>query len=360
MFEQVLQVYSHFLACDAVSLIVCDFSAMLDEHKIDNRLFGISIDKHSGFDIKKWSDVNTLKNNITPKTLIIFHFAMPTPLSVMISQLDCPKVLLYHNITPPVFFEKYNPELINIVSEGLRQIIYMAPYFSCAWGDSKYNCSQLREAGYARTTVTNPPYDFGRFSRIQPSKKIIKRTGIKNILFVGRVAPNKRHEDIIEAFYYYHRINQNSELTLIGSYDGFQSYKNDLVQLSNDLKLPVNIAGMVPLDELVAHYRNADLFLCMSEHEGFCIPIIEAMYFGIPVLAFDSSAVTETVGNAGIIFKQKHFPSVAHLIDEVLNNITLQDKMKVAGQERALYYSKENVSKRLIKIIQDYASELNI
>jgi len=98
----------------------------------------------------------------------------------------------------------------------------------------------------------------------------------------------------------------------------------------------------------------------MSEHEGFCVPLIEAMYFGIPVLAFDSSAVTETVGNAGIIFKQKHFPSAAHLMNEVLTNIPLQNKMKAAGHERALYYSKENVSKRLIKLIEDYATELKL
>jgi len=360
MFEQVLQVYSHLLANDGVSSFICNFSNILYEHKIDNKLYGISIDKHSSFDIKKWANVNTLKHNITPKTFIIFHFAMPTPLSFMISKLDCPKVLLYHNITPPVFFEKYNTDLKNIVTDGLRQMIYMASYFSYAWGVSEYNCTQLREAGYVRTSAANHPNDFNLFSTISPCKKIKKSKGIKNIIFVGRIAPNKRHEDIIRAFYYYHRINPNSKLTLVGSYEGFQNYKNDLVQLSNDLKVPLNITGMVSLDELVAYYQNADLFLCMSEHEGFCVPIIEAMYFGVPVLAFDSSAVIETVGNAGIIFKQKHFPSVAHLMNEVLNNTTLLNKMKTAGKERALYYSKENVSKRLFKLIEDYASELNI
>jgi glycosyltransferase involved in cell wall biosynthesis len=360
MFEQVLQIYSHLIENDAVSNIIRDFSVMFDEYNIENRLLSISIAGQSTFDKKKWTDVANIQKKITSKTLIIFHFAMPTPLSFIISKLNCPKVLLYHNVTPPVFFEKYNQNLKNIVTDGLREIIYMAPYFSCAWGVSEYNCSQLREAGYTRTSVANPPYDFSRFSAIQPNKKIIKWPGIKNILFVGRIAPNKCYEDIIKAFYYYHRINPNSELTLIGSYNNFQNYKDDLVKLSYELKLPVNITGMVSIDELATYYQNADLFLCMSEHEGFCIPIIEAMFFGIPVLAFDSSAVTETVGNAGIIFKQKHFPSVAHLMDEILNNTELQEKMKTAGKERALYYSKENVSKRLIKLIEDYASELNI
>ena len=360
MFEQVLQVYSHLLANDGVSQIICDFALMLDEHNIDNRLFTVSISEQSGFDMKKWVDVNTLQESITSKTLVIFHFAMPTPLFAIISGLNCPKVLLYHNLTPPVFFEKYNPHLRSVLSEGYREIIYMAPYFSYAWGDSEYNCSQLRKAGFVNTDVANPPYNFDRLSEIQPSKKVVKRDGIKNVLFVGRIAPNKRPEDVIRAFYYYYRINPNSELTLVGSYENFENYKHDLAKLSGELNVPVNFTGMVSLDELVAHYRNADLFLCMSEHEGFCIPLIEAMYFGVPVAAFESSAVTETVGNAGIIFKQKHFPSVAHLMNEILNNIQLQEKIKAAGRERALYYSKESVSKRLINLIGDYASELGI
>jgi glycosyltransferase involved in cell wall biosynthesis len=360
MFEQVLQVYSHLLNNDAVSNIISDFSSILDEQNIDNRLFGISIAEQSNFEKKKWVDVNFLKENITSKTLIIFHFAMPTPLSYLISELNCPKVLLYHNVTPPVFFKKYSPHMINILAGGLREIVYMAPYFSYAWGDSEYNCSQLREAGYSRTSVANPAYDFSHFSKVQPCNNIKKRNGIINIIFVGRIAPNKRHEDIIKAFYYYHKINPNSELTLVGNYKDFTSYKNDLSQLTAELNLPVNITGSVSNEELIAYYQNADLFLCMSEHEGFCVPLIEAMYFGVPVLAFDSSAVTETVGNAGIIFKQKHFPSVAHLMNEVLTNISLLNKMKAAGKERAFYFSKVNVSKRIIKLIEDYALELGI
>ena len=360
MFRQVYQVYSHLLADDGVSHIICDFAAMLDKNKINNRLFSITISKNSGFNKKKWSSVNTLKMNLTSNTLVIFHFAMPTPLSFLISELDCPKVLLYHNITPPVFYKKYNTHMQSILACGLRELVFMAPHFSCAWGVSEYNCLNLRDAGFTRTFVANPPYNFSRLSTVLPSKNIVKQNDIKNILFVGRISPNKRQEDVIKAFFYYYRLNPNSKLTLVGSYENFQSYKKDLEQLSSELNVPVIITGGVPIEELAAYYKNADLFLCMSEHEGFCIPLIEAMYFGVPVIAFDSSAVPETVGNAGIIFKQKHFPSVAHLMNEVLNNIPLQEKMKVAGRERAKYFSKEIASNRLIQLIEDYASELGI
>jgi len=360
VFKQLFQVYSHLFADDGVSHIIYDFAAMLDENKINNRLFSITISKDISFDKKKWSNVNDLEKHITPDTLVIFHFAMPTPLSFLISEIDCPKVLLYHNITPPVFLKKYNHDMQSILASGLRELIFMALHFSYAWGVSEYNCSQLREAGYARTSVANPPFNFNRFSSIKYSGNIVKQNNIKEILFVGRISPNKRQEDIIKAFYYYHRLNPNSKLTLIGSYENFQNYKKDLEQLSAELNVPVTITGGVPIEELTTYYKNADLFLCMSEHEGFCIPLIEAMYFGVPVIAFDSSAVPETVGNAGIIFKQKHFPSVAHLMNEVLNDISLQKKMGDAGRERAEYFSKEIASKRIIRLIENYACELGI
>lgn len=358
MFRQILQIHCYMAANDAVSHIVCDIAAMLDAYKIDNRIMGISKAEQIILDKGKWVDIRTLAEVISHDTLVIYHYALPTPLSKAIAELNSPKVLLYHNVTPPVFFEKYNQHMHNFVAEGIREVISMAPHFTYAWGDSAYNCSQLHEAGYLRTAVANPPYDFNRFSKIQPSKKITKKHGAKSILFVGRISPNKRQEDIIKAFYYYQRINPNSELTLVGNFDVFESYKQELDQLSIKLNVPINITGSIPLDELVAYYRNADLFLCMSEHEGFCIPLIEAMYSGIPVVAFDSSAISETIGNAGIIFKQKHFPSVAHLMNCVLNDKSLQEKMKNEGFERAKYFSKEIASKRLIKLIEDYAVEL--
>jgi glycosyltransferase involved in cell wall biosynthesis len=112
------------------------------------------------------------------------------------------------------------------------------------------------------------------------------------------------------------------------------------------------------MEELTALYQNADLFLCMSEHEGFCIPIIEAMYFEVPVIAFASSAVPETAGDAGIIFHKKHFPYIAHLMHEVLSNAPLQANMKKAGKKRAEYFSKENASVRFIKLIKECKNDL--
>jgi len=356
MFEQVLQVNCHTLANDGVGNFVSSFASILGEHGIPNKLLGNFIDRQSDFDMKNWANVDAIRNYATAKTLVVFHFAFQTPLCKVISALNCPKVILYHNITPPCFSKSPNARLDTI--ESFQQMLYMASYFPYAWGVSEYNCSQLREIGYARTRVVNYPCDFGKLSEIKPSDKIAKKDGAKNILFVGRIAPNKRQKDAIKAFYYYRKINPCSELTLVGSYEG--ESKRELEQLSAELGVPVNIPGKIPLDELAAHYKNADLFLCMSEHEGFCIPLIEAMFFGVPVLAFQSSAVTETVGNAGIIFKQKSFSHVAHLMDAILSDATLQGKMKIAGRERALCYSKEIVSEKIRSAIEDYAVELGI
>ena len=360
MFKQILQVVNHFALYDGVSNIIRDFMTMLDGYGVKNAILSITRDPDCGINDERWHSVDKLNDMLTHETLVIFHFSFPTPLSAKIIQLSCPKVLLYHNITPPVFFEGYNEFLQGHCIEGYKEIISIAPYFEYGWGDSAYNCTQLQEAGFERTAVTYPPFDFKRLEDTLPGHTVKKKDGITSILFVGRLAPNKRQEDIIRAFYYYHRLNPNSELTLVGNSEFFDNYKQELIALAREWDLPVNITGAVSAGELVGHYKNADMFLCMSEHEGFCIPIIEAMYFGVPVVAFKSSAVTEIVGDAGIVFSQKHFPSVAHLMHTVLEDPALREKMRAAGFERVRYFSKENTAARIMQLIGDYADELNM
>ena len=341
-----MQICLYIAPNDGIGSIISDNRDMLSEHGIDNTVF------------ETINGLDGLDEVLTPNTLALIHNPLlPGIFNYLGQNLSCPKVLQYHNITPSVFYEPYN-----IADKESRDIQYSeiaqaALYFPYAWGDSEYNCKQLREAGYARTAVANPSINFERYKKIQEKSIDRKQSDKTNILFVGSISPHKRQNDIIRAFYYYHMINQNSELTLVGGF-GNEVYKNELIALADGLKLPVNFTGMVSVEDLVTYYQNADLFLCMSEHEGFCIPLIEAMYFGVPVIAFESSAVPETVANAGIVFGQKHFPSVAHLMDVVLNNSTMQEKMRTAGRERAMYFCKDNSSKRLLKLIEDYADEL--
>ena len=121
-----------------------------------------------------------------------------------------------------------------------------------------------------------------------------------NILFTGRVVPNKKQEDVIEAFYYYKRfIQPKSRLILVGSFAGIDKYHDQLEAYVNKLGLEdVIFTGQIKFDEILAYYQLADLFLCMSEHEGFCVPIVEAMYFNVPVIARDTSAIAWTLAGS--------------------------------------------------------------
>jgi glycosyltransferase involved in cell wall biosynthesis len=164
------------------------------------------------------------------------------------------------------------------------------------------------------------------------------RDGTTNILFVGRCAPNKRIDDLIETFAHYHKtVNPHSRLIHAGSFSGVERYYYALRDRVRELDLDdaVHFAGAVPQAELNAYYELADCFLCMSEHEGFCIPLIEAMVRRLPIIAFAAAAVPETLDGAGILFHEKQAAPIAEMIHEVTTNAALRASL-LAGQDARL------------------------
>lgn len=149
-------------------------------------------------------------------------------------------------------------------------------------------------------------------------------------LHVGRIAPNKSIHDLIKSFYYYHTwITPASRLFLVGSSAGMAEYVKDLAALVKklDLEKAVIFTGHVETDELAAFYALSDLYLSMSEHEGFCIPLIEAMHFGLPVMAYSATGVPFTMGSAGVLLHQKNHALVAEMAHEILTNAALRSRL---------------------------------
>lgn len=145
--------------------------------------------------------------------------------------------------------------------------------------------------------------------------------GRKNILFIGRVFPNKKHQDLIKTYYFLKQIVPDSRLIMVGTFHpGVRGYTAELFNLTRELGLENDIlfTGMVSQSEIQTYYRKADLFLSMSEHEGFFVPLVECMYFGVPVLAYASSVIPETLGDCGVLFTQKDYPRVAEMIARIL------------------------------------------
>jgi glycosyltransferase involved in cell wall biosynthesis len=223
-------------------------------------------------------------------------------------------------------------------------------------GDSAFNLECLRELGEQRRGDVLPiPVKFP-YKMIE--KKYIPGKTLE-FIFVGRMVQNKRIEDIVDVFVSYHNnFNKNSRLTLVGNTEVDRNYTeliNQRIQNSN-CSDSISLTGKVSDNELQQIFKRADMYLCMSEHEGFCIPLIEAMYNGLIVFAYDSATISDTLGGSGILLKTKEPDEVSEII-----NTTLQDENHVndiIGKEivRAQSFSIDNVEKELADLIAKWSS----
>lgn len=271
-------------------------------------------------------------------SVCLFHFSIGSASGRLIYPAPDRLVSIYHNITPAHFFLGFHRHLAGLCYHGRRELRAFAPRTELALGDSEFNRRELDLAGYARTGVLPIVLDLARYER--PGSPVIERMfrdGRRNLLFVGRIIPNKRIDDLIRVFAVYQRyVEPKSRLLLVGEHKGFERYFDRLRQLVAELRVEeVVFTGHVDDDELVACYRLADLFLCLSEHEGFCVPLVEAMSFGVPVIAYDAGAVAETLGGGGVLLRDKAPELVAELIDRVLTDASLREGV-LAAQRRAI------------------------
>ena len=273
-----------------------------------------------------------------PDNLLLHHFSLGSKASRTAYALPDRMALIYHNITPPEYFVGVHRTLARQTFRGRRELRAYADRCDLALGDSEFNRQDLEALGFPRTAVLPVVPDFSHLDRT-PNWLVARDfdDDWTNIVFVGRVIANKKIEDVIAWFHAYHTIfNPRSRLLLVGAQSGFERYLASLNQLVGQLGASqVHFVGHVSDEELVAFYETADLFLCASEHEGFCVPIVEAFYKQVPVLAYAATAVPSTMDGAGVLFENRDPLHVATLMDEILSNAALQDQI-VDGQLAAV------------------------
>ncbi len=276
----------------------------------------------------------------SPETACLYHFSIGSAAGRMIYHAPDRLVVVYHNITPARFFLGFHPHLVGLCHHGRRELAAFAPRTELALGDSEYNRRELETAGFARTGVLPIVLDLDRYreppSPVTSALVAGRRT---NILFVGRIIPNKRIEDLIAVFALYRRRDPSSRLLLVGDYRGHEGYyarlRERVLRLSLSLADDVVFTGHVEHDDLVAGYAASDLFLCLSEHEGFCVPLLEAMALGVPVVAYDAGAVRETLRGAGVLLEDKDPEVVAEVLWRVRHDEALRRSV-LASQQRAI------------------------
>lgn len=296
----------------------------------------------------------------SPKALrfsdaIIYHHSIGSEITPSVVAFDGPKCLIYHNITPAEFFEPYRPGFATILRQGRSELHTLANNFDVALGDSTFNTDELAECGFADAKVLPICVDPRKWD-IAPDPELMRtlQDGRTNVLFVGRIAPNKRQEDLVLTFAHLRALNRETRLFLIGFFEGDDPYATYLRELIETLGLNdcVFLPGSVPDSQLAAYYRTASLFWSMSEHEGFCVPLIEAMWFDLPVLAYRSSAVPETVGHAAMLFPEKNsLTKMAEEAHALLTDETLRNRVLSAQRRERERFLPESVAPVLSRAI---------
>ena len=277
---------------------------------------------------------------------VINHFAIGSDVNKIVRSLNgIKKVLIYHNITPPHYFEGYNLKSQELCAQARIQLAQCAGVYDMCLAVSEYNRLELESLRFQNTHVLPILYDFSRIEG-EADRKILQAYGEgDNILFLGRIAPNKKQQDVIKAFYYYKTtINPAARLFLVGSYLGMEKYLSELIHLTQLLSVKdVYFTGQVSYSEMTAFYQVSSMFLSMSEHEGFCVPLLESMHFHLPVLAYASSAVPETLGKGGVLFSEKNYPLIAEMMNKLVGEDEFRSKIIKAQDERLTDFDREKV-----------------
>jgi len=288
--------------------------------------------------------------------IMLYHLSTGTVLNSKIMDIDCRKFVIYHNMTPPDFFVPYSGTQARLCSQGIEEAKALKDTFEGGICDSSFNKDQLLSYGYTCPLEVCPILvPFSDYDKT-PDAGVLDAMGgaalendheIKNILYVGRIAPNKKPEDLMTMVYAYRqRFGDKIRLILAGSTQGMDKYTARLQTYCRRLGLDdiVVFTGHITFPQILAYYRSADCFVTLSEHEGFCVPLLEAMHFKTPIIAFDSCAVPETLGGTGILLDSKSPAVMAQTLNEVLTDKELRAKMIEEQSERLKYFSYENVS----------------
>jgi glycosyltransferase involved in cell wall biosynthesis len=292
-------------------------------------------------------------------TWLLYHSSVGSPVADFVAQRPEPLIIDYHNITPPSFFYRWEPVVAGALSLGRRQLARLATQTRLGLADSTFNAQELSELGVSATAVVPILLDIGALDRVDPDASVLAhlsgaaRRGGKAWLFVGRLAPNKAQHDVVKAFAAYRRFHDpNGRLYLVGG-SSSHSYRTALLEFVDALGLSdaVEFTGPVSDGALRAYYEACDVLVVCSDHEGFCVPLLEAMHRGLPIVAYASTAVPETVGDAALVLDSKRPDTVAAAAARLIDDDSLRRGLVDAGVERLAEFSLERSRQKLLDAI---------
>lgn len=365
---RILQVVTSLAFGDAVGNDALAIDRILRENGYETGIFCHSYDKRI-----KSGTVHSIKQlpKLSKEDVILFHYYGYSEIADDVIRLKSRIIFIYHNITPPEYFLHYDLPTYRLCRDGRKQLVKIVssydgnfqPYAIIAASD--YNKEDLKTSGYTCPIEVCPILiPFEDYEK-KPNEGIVKKysrsveeiesgAGTVNIVFVGRFAPNKHQEDIIKAFAWYkENLTLNSRLFLVGGSTA-ESYtdllKNYCMKLQ--VKDSVYFTEKVPFIDILAYYTVADVFLCMSTHEGFCVPLVEAMYFHTPIIARNVAAIPDTLGGSGLLIDDNNPVRAGLLIDKIIKDKNLRERVIERQDRRLQDFTYEHVGEQFMKVLK--------
>lgn len=310
----------------------------------------------------------TLKDDCVPlheyapsnHDLCIYHYGISSPSTERFRTVCAKRVIFYHNITPGHFFRGFDDDIANQLDAARSELADILRLADAVWTPSAYNAQDLDGTN---VRVFELPFDHQYLDVVADPKLMSKRRASQiTWLFVGRVAPNKCVEDLMQAFAWYHRtINRQSRLLIVGSHRSCPRYYTMLRMLASDLDVPnICLTGFASGAGLSAYYAMADIYINTSAHEGYCLPLVEAMYKGVPVISRSVGGVPEAMAGAGIRYQDLSPRELAELAHLLLSDGHLRAEIVAAQQRRVADALNRDLKREVDALLQPLLTSPNL
>ncbi|HEX5069975.1 MAG TPA: glycosyltransferase family 4 protein [Vicinamibacterales bacterium] len=323
----------------------------------ESEIFAIHVDRALESDIYSWEEPEARDADVT-----ILHFATASPMSAAFGRLPGARILAYHNVTPARFFAPYDAGMARTSAVARQELAALAGRVDLATGASAFSCAELDELGFAETRVLPILVDIERLRRAPPVPALdrLLQDDFVNILFVGRIAPQKRIDHHVHLAQHYMRyVDAYYRFIFVGRYDVVPGYFEAVQAMVQTFRIPADrfwFTGAVPEDELAAYYRHAHAYVSLSEHEGFCVPLVEAMSMDVPVLAYAGTAVPETLGGAGVSFRPKDLEMAAELLGGLIYDEPFRQGVLAGQRARVRDFDRRRIEPAFLKILETVGS----
>ncbi len=343
--DQLLPVFS---SGDAIGGAVRRTRAMLENLGFESSIFADVIDQRLAAEAAPAAELAARPGG---DGVVMYHLSVGSSTADLFRAVRARRVVVYHNITPPSYFEDTNPMVRGTLELGREQLTALAPAVALCIADSEYNAAEARAAGYGNVIVIPPPVDLHRL-RPQPGAP----ASPPEVLFVGRFAVNKRHDTLVRALAVLLADGIEVRLVLVGTANDNGPYVAALKALATRLGVSGNVDFRdehVSDDELRRIYRRAAVFATASEHEGFCVPLVEAMAFYLPIVAREAAAIPDTLAGAGLLIDDDDPLLWAAALRRVLEDDALRAGLIAAGRRRFAAFEPSVIQARLGAALRD-------